>query len=1441
MNGKRHLDVRTEHHAEKLFKLTQKCAILALLALALHACGDTAGVSGTDDAAGQDSGAGETALTDSALPDSGFPDSSGQEILVPDADGSAQTDTEDAATDAAAESVDAPADGDAAEPEVADTAAETGEDAASDADTSGATDQLDAADTAPADTAEVDSAQADAAESDTAQADADGQTDAISPTDTGSQADAQDATVGPDAAEETTAADAADADAGAAKVDPCPFPSAPAAGEPGAACKSAKECNSGVCVDSSEGQICSSLCSVCCPLGFACLNLSFTSTPQYACASTSTALCKPCNADGECQSPTSAGALCVSSDSGGFCGIACGSDDECPIGYDCKSATGSAASGKQCVPSSGECSCSAKAVALKASTKCKIVNVFGTCNGVRACSSDGLSDCSANVPAADECNGLDDNCDGKTDEGATDTDKDGLADCVDPDMDADGTPNAADCAPLNAAIHPGAKEVCNGADDDCDGTTDVDASSCVKYYGDGDGDGHGKLGAVATCLCAPPPNAATSADDCNDANADVYPGAKEVCDDVDNNCDTQVDPGCDDDGDGWCDAAYVTVGTPNVCVHGGGDCADNAAATHPAAAETCNGVDDDCDGKTDPADTTGCTSFYADFDGDGYGVGSPACLCGNVSGWSASKGGDCDDNQKGVHPGATETCNGYDDNCDGSTDEPGAGGCAFYYADADADNFGSAGDAACLCAKTANYPVTNAFDCNDAVKAIHPGATEECDGVDNNCDSVTDGAGSSGCVAYYVDYDTDGYGNSNLSACLCMPDATHKTLLGGDCNDTTILINPGVTEKCDSLDNNCNGATDEANASGCATYLRDHDGDLYGVTADSQCLCKASGEYTASIGGDCNDAAGGVHPNASEVCNSVDDNCDGSTDPLGAGGCTTWTLDNDGDGYGASGGASFCACSGVPGYASKTGDCTDSDASIHPNATEACNGVDDNCDGATDGIGSTGCSTFYPDVDQDGYGVTASGQCRCEPSGTTNALVGGDCNDGAVGIHPGATETCNSVDDNCSGSTDEGLLTTFYTDADGDGYGGSSKALCAANATYTITIGGDCNDSSASIKPGATETCNGLDDNCNSQTDEGLAMTTYYVDSDGDGYGTGAGSARCGPGGGFTASVNGDCNDGSASVKPSATETCNGVDDNCNGATDEGFTGNPYYKDADGDGYGAGASVYQCSPGGGYTVLVNGDCNDNSASVHPGATETCNSVDDNCNSKTDEGLAQAVYYQDADKDGYGYAYASIVGCKAPSGFVSNSTDCNDLSAAIHPGATEVCSNNIDDNCNGSTDENCIVCTPQVLYDFESGTGNWQLTQNWWWDVWNATQGYAIIFENYYTYGYPASSGTTAYAYITIPQGAKYLKVDALFSNLGTSGVDTSASMTFTYNGSYQFVGPYSYSAGGQTLTWAVNANDWGQSRLLEVYTYTAYPSSNPSGGFGIDNVRVTCN
>ena len=163
------------------------------------------------------------------------------------------------------------------------------------------------------------------------------------------------------------------------------------------------------------------------------------------------------------------------------------------------------------------------------------------------------------------------------------------------------------------------------------------------------------------------------------------------------------------------------------------DCDDTDAGVNPGATEVCNGIDDDCDGLVD--ESGGNATWYADTDGDGYGdANSTTVACTAPPGY-VSDDTDCDDTDAGVNPGATEVCNGIDDDCDGLVDE--SGGNATWYADTDGDGYGDAGSTVTACTQPPGYVADNT-DCDDTNGSINPSADEVCDGVDNDCDGTVD-------------------------------------------------------------------------------------------------------------------------------------------------------------------------------------------------------------------------------------------------------------------------------------------------------------------------------------------------------------------------------------------------------------------------------------------------------------------------------------------------------------------------------------------------------------------------------------------------------------------------------------------------------------------------------------------------------------------------------
>src|SRR5690606_6759271 len=152
---------------------------------------------------------------------------------------------------------------------------------------------------------------------------------------------------------------------------------------------------------------------------------------------------------------------------------------------------------------------------------------------------------------------------------------------------------------------------------------------------------------------------------------------------------------------------------------------------------------------------------------------------------------------------------------------------------------------------------------------------------------------------------------------------------------------------------------------------------------------------------------------------------------------------------------------------------------------------------------------------------------------------------------------------------------------------------------------------------------------------------------------------------------------------PGAADVCNGVDDDCDGAIDEGAATTTWYADADGDGFGdASATVRACAPPPGFVANAD-DCDDTDAAINPDAAEVCNEVDDDCDGAIDEGaIDDATWYADADGDGFGDPAVSQQACRRPAGTVSNDDDCDDTRASVHPGAPEVVADGIDQNCDG---------------------------------------------------------------------------------------------------------------------------------------------------------------
>ena len=188
-----------------------------------------------------------------------------------------------------------------------------------------------------------------------------------------------------------------------------------------------------------------------------------------------------------------------------------------------------------------------------------------------------------------------------------------------------------------------------------------------------------------------------------------------------------------------------------------------------------------------------------------------------------------------------------------------------------------------------------------------------------------------------------------------------------------------------------------------------------------------------------------------------------------------------------------------------------------------------------------------------------------------------DCDDNDVTVYPNATETCDGVDNNCDGDIDEELTTRFYSDSDGDGFGDPNSPVEACDMSDGLVENSDdCDDSLATVSPDQTEECDGLDNDCNGEIDDGVG-DPYYEDLDQDGFGDDATLVlSCVPA--DLISVAGDCDDLDPEVHPDAIEVCDEIDNNCDEQIDEGVQ-NTYYDDADGDGFGdPSVPILGCQP-----------------------------------------------------------------------------------------------------------------------------------------------------------------------------------------------------------------------------------------------------------------------
>jgi len=537
-------------------------------------------------------------------------------------------------------------------------------------------------------------------------------------------------------------------------------------------------------------------------------------------------------------------------------------------------------------------------------------------------------------------------------------------------------------------------------------------------------------------------------------------------------------------------------------------------------------------------------------------------------------------------------------------------------------------------------------DCDDGLfcngtetcvaEACVPGSApcEECDESSDTCGSCED---------------ADGDG------------VTSAACGGTDCDDTDDGVYPGNTEVCDpeGVDEDCDPAT---------FGFRDADGDGF---ADDEC-CNGD-----RCGDDCNDSVAVVHPGEAESCDTFDNDCDGMVDELVL---ETFHADEDGDGFGDPDGETQLACAVPPGFSAVDTDCDDDAASVNPAADEECNGVDDDCDGVDDNRPG-GCTCETGDMESCG---TDEGVCE---AGIRTCVDGiwSACDD-----ERGGAESCDGLDNDCDGETDEMLRVPCYLDVDNDGYAEldaartmqcrdldrASRGFCPVDFTERAPEDEDidCDDDVFEVSPDATEVCNDVDDDCNGTVDD---AETPCVCESGD-------TRSCGCGG---------------------TETCRSDGTGYGACTGESALLR-CYVDADGDGYApstvgaqdlCGATCPDERTDRNPSSPATTDCDDGNPAVNPGEAEICDGViDHDCGGDDDDDVCECVGSETrvcvlagVDPDDLIPASAcNAVTQTCTGGAWPGSCSSEDLGAR----SAEACDGSIDDDCDGVVDDGCSCTT-----------------------------------------------------------------------------------------------------------------------------------------------------
>ena len=808
------------------------------------------------------------------------------------------------------------------------------------------------------------------------------------------------------------------------------------------------------------------------------------------------------------------------------------------------------------------------------SQACLVSNPEGTCYGTETCSAGAWVGCTAATPVAETCNNLDDNCDGSIDEGlsrACSVTVPGVGTC-------NGTETCSAGAWVGCTAATPAAEICNNADDDCDGSTDENVTQAC-YSGPAGTQGVGPcIGGNQTCTTGTWGSCA----------GEVIP-TTDLCDGVDNDCDGTIDGGL----------GQTTCGL-GICQNTVDNCVGGVVQTcNPflgATTETCNGNDDDCNGVVDGL-TESCFQFASGcaFAGGIWtctgvcNTGTRSCPVGSGA-WGACQGA--------TGPSG-EVCDNQDNDCDGAIDELLTEAC---YPAGYGPSTGCTGPGACqgACTEGSRTCTTGAWGaCGGAVTP----SSETCNNIDDDCDGSTDEGLSRACTV------TNGDGTCN---------GTETCNAGGWVGCTAATPAP---ELCNGIDDNCDGAIDENMSRACS------------VTVPGVGTC--NGTETCSTGAwvSCTAATP-----AAEICNNVDDDCDGSIDENLTQSCY--------NGPGGTAGVGLCVAGDRTCTAGAWGTCAGEQTPV----AEICDNLDNDCDGQTDeGLGQTTC----------GLGACQNTVQNCVAGApqTCNPLLGA------------VPETCDTIDNDCDGTAD-GLTEACYPFGTGCVFGGgvwTCQGVCNAGSRFCPVGSGSWGACQGASGPSG-EVCDGQDNDCDGSVDENLTEACYPA-----GYGPSTGCTAPGVCQGACQEGTRSCGGGAwgacgGSVTPIA-EVCDGVDNDCDGQIDEGLT--RACQVANGDGTCTGIETCAAGTWGACTAATPGP-------------ETCNNVDDDCDGSVDESLSQACS-------------VTVAGVGTCTGTETCSTGAWVSCTAATP-AAEIC-NNIDDDCDGSIDESLT----QSCYNGPVGT------------------------------------------------------------------------------------------------------------------------------------------